>query len=56
MTTITHSSLKEKQRNLREGFPSSMGLRVHRSISWIGRAEREKEDEDAQICVSLDCF
>ena len=49
MTTITHSSLKEKQRNLREGFPSSMGLRVHRSISWIGRAEKEKEDEDAQF-------
>jgi hypothetical protein len=39
--------LKSKQRQLREGFPQDLGLRVHRSISWIGRAEKEAQDHDA---------
>ena len=44
---IEHKILKEKQRHLREGFPEDMGLRAHRAISWIGRAEQEKQDSDA---------
>lgn len=36
---LTFDALKEKQRAIRAGFPETMGLRVHRSISWIGRAE-----------------
>lgn len=46
---LNHSTLKEKQRSLREGFPTTMALRVHRSISWIGRAEQEEDDEDARF-------
>ena len=34
-----------KQRELRAGFPETMGLRVHRSISWIGRAEDATDDD-----------
>ena len=49
MTAIPHIELKATQRALREGFPPDMGLRVHRSISWIGRAERETEDCDARF-------
>ena len=45
--TIPHATLKEKQRALRAGFPETMGLRVHRSISWIGRAEQAGDDCDA---------
>ncbi len=45
---LTHADLKAKQRTLREGFPETMGLRVHRSISWIGRAEAA-EDDDARF-------
>ena len=45
---LTHAALKTKQRALREGFPETMGLRVHRSISWIGRAEAA-EDDDARV-------
>ncbi len=45
---VTHAFLKDKQRELRPGFPETMGLRVHRSISWIGRAE-EAEDDDARF-------
>ena len=45
--SIPHKTLKEKQRHLREGFPQTSGLRVHRASSWIGRAEAEKHDPDA---------
>lgn len=39
--------LKDKQRSIRDGFPEDVGLRVHRAISWLQRAEREQQDEDA---------
>lgn len=39
--------LKVKQRELRSAFPEAVGLRVHRAISWIGRAEQEADDLDA---------
>ena len=42
---LTHAVLKEKQRSLRDGFPETMGLRVHRAISWIGRAEAAGDDD-----------
>ncbi len=42
-----HSDLKDKQRTLRDGFPETMSLRVHRAISWIGRAEQAGDDQDA---------
>ena len=42
---LTHAILKAKQRELRSGFPETMGLRVHRSISWIGRAEDATDDD-----------
>jgi hypothetical protein len=41
--------LKQKQRALRDGFPETMGLRVHRAISWIGRGEAAGEDNDARF-------
>ena len=40
-------SLKTRQRALREQWPQPFGLRVHRAISWIGRAETETEDNAA---------
>jgi hypothetical protein len=43
---MRHHDLKEKQRRLRTGFPQDLGLRVHRAISWIGRAEQEVQDHD----------
>lgn len=39
--------LKEKQRQIRVNFPDNVGLRVHRAISWLQRAENEEEDYDA---------
>ena len=49
MQPLTHSILKAKQRDIRSGFPETMGLRIHRSISWIGRAEAAGDDCDAQF-------
>lgn len=46
---LDHSTLKYKQRAIRDGFPETMGLRVHRAISWIGRAEASGEDTDARF-------
>lgn len=42
---LTYDQLKAKQRRLRENFPETMGLRVHRAISWIGRAEACDDDD-----------
>lgn len=47
--TLNHTSLKQKQRSIREGFPETMGLRAHRAISWIGRAETCGDDHDARF-------
>lgn len=39
--------LKTRQRAIRDDFPGDFGLRVHRAISWLGRAEQESDDPDA---------
>lgn len=46
---LNYSVLKAKQREIRGGFPETMGLRVHRAISWIGCAESVGDDHDAQF-------
>lgn len=40
-------TLKAKQREIREGFPNDLGLRVHRALSWLQRAEMAGDDHDA---------
>ncbi len=46
---LDHAALKTKQRAIRAGFPETMGLRAHRAISWIGRAEACGDDDDARF-------
>jgi len=43
--------LKDKQRMLREGFPEALALRVHRALSWLGRAVNESEDVDLKFIL-----
>ena len=43
--------LKQKQRKLRGGFPENLGLRVHRAISWLMRAEQEQDDPDVAFIL-----
>jgi len=40
-------ALKTKQREIRDGFPGDLGLRVHRALSWLQRAEMAGDDHDA---------
>ncbi|MDI9849524.1 HEPN domain-containing protein [Rhodoblastus sp. 17X3] len=45
------ASLKTKQRALREGFKPALALRVHRAISWLGRAEAAEDDHDLRFIL-----
>lgn len=46
---LNYHTLKNRQRATRDSFPSTLGLRVHRAISWIGRAETCEDDNDARF-------
>ena len=46
---FSHQVLKTRQRGIRDQFPQSLSLRVHRALSWLYRAEQELEDQDARI-------
>jgi hypothetical protein len=48
---LSHRVLKEKQRELRDGFEHALTLRVHRALSWLGRAEAENEDLDVRFIL-----
>jgi hypothetical protein len=43
---MNHEQLKDRQRAEREGWPENLGLRVHRALSWLDRAEQLGEQED----------
>ncbi len=42
-------TLKQRHRALRDGFPQALSLRIHRTLSWLQRAEQEPEDDDARF-------
>ncbi len=46
---LFYAELKTTQRKYRDGFPSGLGLRTHRSLSWLQRAEQEQGDDDARF-------
>jgi len=48
---LTPDELKQKQRSMRNGFPENLGLRVHRAISWLIRAEKEQDDPDVAFIL-----
>ena len=41
--------LKARHRAERHGFPEPFSIRVHRTLSWLSRAEREPDDPDARF-------
>ncbi|GAA6185570.1 hypothetical protein [Aliiglaciecola sp. NS0011-25] len=43
------SDLKARQRAERDSYSDNLGLRVHRALSWLSRAEKEKDDLDASF-------
>lgn len=42
---LDFATLKRRQREEREGYPTNLGLRVHRALSWLDRAERCEDDD-----------
>lgn len=46
---MNYETLKKYQRLHRDGFPDGLALRCHRALSWLERAEGEREDPDAQF-------
>ena len=48
LPSLNHETLQGKEQRFGAEVPNSLRLRVHRSISWIGRAERA-EDDDARF-------
>lgn len=52
MTAPLHpETLKAKQRELRDGFPLPLTLRVHRALSWLRRAEDSQDDLDVRFIL-----
>lgn len=43
------TSLKQKQRTTRDAFSESLALRVHRSLSWLAKAEMCDHDLDSEF-------
>ena len=46
---LDHATLKARQRAERDQYSTNMGLRVHRALSWLDRAERADDDLDARF-------
>ena len=47
--SLNYQTLKTRQREIRDSFPHSLKLRVHRALSWLHRAEQEVADHDARF-------
>lgn len=45
----TANLLKSRYREIRDGHPEPLRLRIHRALSWLERAEREMDDVDARF-------
>ncbi len=44
---VTHEELRRQCLEKWDSLPDALQLRIHRALSWIGRAEREDDDDDA---------
>ncbi len=48
---ITALALKERHREIRDGQPDALRLRIHRSLSWLIRSEQEADDPDTRFIL-----
>lgn len=49
-------TLKEQHRRVRDGHAEALRVRIHRAISWLSRAEQEKDDLDARYIFQWIAF
>ena len=45
---MNYDTLKQRHRDERDGYPANLSLRVHRSLSWLQRAE-QLDDPDSRF-------
>lgn len=45
---VTHTTLKDRHRAIRDGMPEALSLRIHRSLSWLQRAA-QCDDPDGRF-------
>lgn len=45
---LGHAALKQRHRDVRDGHPVGLTLRIHRALSWLHRAE-QAEDADGRF-------
>ena len=48
---ITAFALKERHREIRDGQPDALRLRIHRALSWLTRSEQEADDPDTRFIL-----
>ena len=48
MSTLQHDELKTRHRLVRDAEPANLRLRIHRSLSWLRRAE-QADDQDGRF-------
>ena len=46
-STVTFEVLQAEWEQVEDELPGPVGLRVHRALSWLERAEKEEDDPDA---------
>lgn len=46
---MEYADLKTRHRVERDGQPKDLALRIHRALSWLDRADRSGEDNDARF-------
>jgi len=49
MKNLDYSQLKDLHRAKRENYTDEFSIRIHRSLSWVNRAEKQDEDLDARF-------
>lgn len=48
---ISALTLKERHREIRDGQPEALRLRIHRALSWLTRSEHESNDLDTRLIL-----
>lgn len=46
---MDYQRLKNKQREVRDGFSENLALRVHRALSWLNKSEQCNDNQDSQF-------
>lgn len=49
MNDLSYEELLKRKDELQASIPEFLSLRVHRSLSWLARAEKQLDDEDSEF-------